>query len=247
MFFMITLLLSMVSFFIFLRKRRWKFRLLRLTFLIGAVKELWRQSAQFALLQIFSTFLLNADYFVISKMVGLEIVGEYFLVKRIYLVVVAFHFALLLPVWSAYTESVESKDFVWVEMPRKTTSNAIMMPLMGIGIMLFVGNWVVPVDWKNDSFLFPLCMVGGLWIDLWVEQLFFGFSERNREFETTDFFVEICTVTFVPSALFWAERYRLLGICMALITVHLPVAVLNPLESLGIFTRFSKVGVVRQN
>jgi hypothetical protein len=89
-------------------------------------------------------------------------------------------------------------------------------------------------------------MLGGLGIDLWLEQLFFVFSEWNRKFETTDCFVGIGTVTFVPLALFWRERYGLLGICIALVTFHLFVAVSNPLESLDILTRFSKLGMPRQ-
>jgi glycosyltransferase involved in cell wall biosynthesis len=89
----------------------------------------------------FGHFLTDDDYFIVNKVLGLETVWEYFLVKRIHLVLASFHFALFLPIWSAYTESVESKDFVWVEkMLRKTTFYTIIIPLTGIGFMLFAGT-----------------------------------------------------------------------------------------------------------
>ncbi len=141
MFFAITLGASVVSFLFFLRIRGWPLRFFPLGTLLARVKELWKKSAQFALLQIFSTFLLNADYFVVSKVLGLETVGDYFLVKRIYLVLASFHFAILLPVWSAYTESVESRDFVWMEkMLRRTVRYTFLIFLGGIAGMLAQGN-----------------------------------------------------------------------------------------------------------
>jgi hypothetical protein len=90
-------------------------------------------------------------------------------------------------------------------------------------LFAWLGVWGLIYGWNNCFFLNG---TGNL-----KRQVFLGGIDR---------------VIFVPLALFWGERYGLLGICMALIIVHLSVAVSNPLESLGNFTRFSKLGMPRQ-
>lgn len=241
-FFVITLGASVVSFLFFLRIREWPLRFFPLGTLLARVKELWKKSAQFALLQIFSTFLLNADYFVVSKVLGLETVGDYFLVKRIYLVLASFHFAILLPVWSAYTESVESRDFVWMErMLRKTVRYTILIFMGGIAGMLFAGDFIVYL-WtgkKIDSL--PLFLWLGVWglIYGW-NNCFSVFLNGTGHLKLQVVFVGIAAACFVPLALFLGERYGTLGVCWALIGVSLPVTISNPLQSFFVAGEYLK-------
>ena len=242
MFFVITLCASVVSFVLFLRIRGWPLRVFPRGVLWGRVKELWKKSAQFGLLQIFSTFLLNADYFVVSKVLGLEMVGDYFLVKRIYLVLASFHFAILLPLWSAYTESAESRDFVWMEkMLRRTVRYTLLIFVGGIAGMLVGGDFILYL-WtgkKVDSL--PLFLWMGVWglIYGW-NNCFSVFLNGTGHLKFQVLFVGIAAICFVPLALFLGERYGTVGVCWALIGVSLPVAVSNPLQSFSVAGEYLK-------
>ena len=240
MFFLLTLAASMVSFFIFLNRRKWPLQIPALASIWAKVKELWGKSAQFALLQIFSTLLLTSDYFVVSKVLGLEMVGEYFLVKRIYLVLASFHFALLLPIWSAYTESVESKDFVWVEkMVRKTVVYTIIIFSAGIGFMLLGGNWVVYLWTGKTIRSFSLFAWLGVWGLLYGwSNCFSVFLNGTGYLRRQVILVGFAAFAFIPSSLYWGGKYGIAGVCLALILVHIPVAISNPIESMGILNEF---------
>jgi O-antigen/teichoic acid export membrane protein len=233
MLFAITLGFSVVGWVFFLKVRQWPLGLIPRPAIWEKIKELWGPSSQFAVLQIFSTGLLNADYFVVSHVLGLETVGDYFLVKRVYLVLASFHFALLLPLWSAYTESLANGNVEWISRTlRKSAaytllifiSGTLFMAVWGEGIVyLWTGKRVQP----NSLFLWL-----GIWGLLYGWSNCFGvFLNGTGHLKRQVLLVILAALSFVPLALVLGREYGAPGISYALIVVLLPVSVSNPWQS----------------
>lgn len=240
MFFIVTLASSIVSMAIFLLVRRWKPIVISISTLIAKLRELWRKSAQFAFLQIFSTFLLYADLFVIGKLLGLGSVGDYFLVKRIYLLVSAFQFTALLPIWSAYTEAVESKDYEWT--CRVLSKSALYTSSISLVCVLFfalAGNYALNI-WKGSEInAFSLFVFIGLWniVYNW-NNCFSVFLNATGNLKVQTILVGISAVIFIPLALLLGGKFGIIGICVALLLVNLPLSLSNPIQSFNIIKKF---------
>lgn len=231
--FLVTLAVSVLAWVFFLKIREWPLGRIPRARVWETIKELWGPSAQFAALQVFSTGLLNADYFLVSGFLGLETVGDYFLVKRVYLVLSAFHFALLLPIWSAYTEALARRDYSWIDRTlRRTVKITLLIFLAGMGFMVLAGNWVIYLwtgKWIQTTSLF-------LWLGVW--GLMYGWSNCFSIFlngtghlKRQAFLVALAAVAFPFLALLLGGRYGAAGICWALIGVMIPVSLSNPWES----------------
>lgn len=237
--FLVTLLCSIGAFLFFLAVRKWPVTLLSPGSIWSRVREMWIQSAQFAFLQIFSTFLLMADLFVVSRILGLETVGEYFLVKRLYLVLASLHFAFLLPLWSAYTESIESGDRAWAGRSlRKAAGITLAVFAAGVLVLQFGGNdviyWWTGKRIANDPLFF--------WLGLW--GLLYGWGNCFSVFLNAIGRLKIQVVlaglaaaAFVPLSLWLGKPYGVEGVCGALILISLPFAILAPLESVRALQR----------
>lgn len=242
MFFVITLAASILSFFLFLRVRKWGWPKISLQSIWMKVGELWRPSLQFALLQTFSTFVLNLDYFIVGKMLGLEVVGDYFLVKRIYLVVASFHFALLLPVWSAYTESIASRDFAWAKKSlRQTTFYTIIIFSLALLLMVLWGNSIVYL-WTGKEIqtrsLFLWLGVWG-WVYGW-GNCFSVFLNGTGNLRRQVIWAGAAALILIPLSLSLGEKLGVAGVGLALTLVSLPAAISNPLQSISVLKRFRK-------
>jgi O-antigen/teichoic acid export membrane protein len=240
--FLMTLLSSMAAFMVFLAVRKWQFLMVPVRTILARVRELWVKSAQFAFLQIFSTFLLMADLFVVSKISGLEIVGEYFLVKRLYLVLASFHFAVLLPIWSAYTESIESREVHWaLRTLRTTVIYTVIIFASGIVSMYFVGTYII--YWWTGKEITNISLF--IWLGLW--GFIYGWSNCYSVFLNAMGSLKyqvilggLAAVAFIPLSLWWAGPHGIIGVCMALIVVSIPFAVFAPVESMGILKGLEK-------
>jgi O-antigen/teichoic acid export membrane protein len=238
--FLVTLFSSVVAFIAFLVVRKWQFIIVPFKTAWAKVKELWLKSAQFALLQIFSTILLTVDYFVVSSISGLDIVGEYFIVKRIYLVLASFHFAILLPIWSAYTESIESRDVLWAEkLLKKTALYTVIIFVLGVTAMYFVGNYIIFLWTGKEITNMALFIWLGVWgfVYGWCN-CFSVFLNATGYLKKQVILVGLAAVVFIPLSLLLGEKYGVLGICYSLILVGLPVAISNPVESITIIKNY---------
>jgi O-antigen/teichoic acid export membrane protein len=238
--FLITLGVSALAWGVFLKVRQWPLGRIPRPTIWEKIKELWRPSSQFAALQVFSTGLLNADYFVVSGVLGLETVGDYFLIKRVYLVLGSFHFALLLPIWSAYTEALANRDFAWIDQTlRKTVGYTLLIFATGILVMVLLGDRIIYLwtgKWVQTTSLF-------FWLGVW--GLVYGWSNCFSVFlngtghlKWQVLWVVVAAFAFPPIAILLGKGLGALGICLALIIVSLPVTVSNPWESFRIVRGF---------
>lgn len=240
--FLVTLFSSVIAFIIFLTVRKWQFVIIPFRTAWVKVKDLWLKSAQFALLQIFSTFLLMADVFVVSSISGLDTVGEYFLVKRIYLVLASFHFAILLPVWSAYTESIESGEIIWARKTlKKTTLYTVMIFTAGIVIVCFAGNDLIYL-WTGIEIINRDLLI---WLGIWGFvygwcNCFSVFLNATGNLKYQVILAGLGAISFIPVSLFLGEKYGVIGISLSLIVACFPSAVVTPLQSFQILKNLKR-------
>jgi O-antigen/teichoic acid export membrane protein len=237
---------SVIGFLSFLYIRKWRVMIPTFRESVAVVKELWRKSAQFAFLQVFSIVILNADMFVVSASSGLTSAGDYFVVKRLYLVISALHFALILPLWSAYTAAIEKNDFVWVgKMLKKTIIGTVVIFISGVLFMILLGEHI--------SYLWTGKKINDMWLYLWmgVWSILYGWNNCFSVFlnavgklKRQVIFVGLGTAAFFPLGVYLGGIYGTVGICMALVLTSVPVAVSNPIESFMLLKNaFSKSSI----
>jgi O-antigen/teichoic acid export membrane protein len=224
---------SITGFLSFLCIRKWQVIIPNFRKSMAVVKELWRKSAQFALLQVFSIVLMNADIFVVSASSGLTTAGDYFVVKRLYLIISTIHFALMLPLWSAYTESMEKKEYGWIKnMLKKTVIGTFGLFLIGIVVLTFLGEYI--------SYLWTGKRIDNIWLYLWmgVWSIMYGWNNcfsillnALGRLKRQVLYVGIGTVAFFPVGILLGELYGAIGICIALVIVSIPITISNPIES----------------
>jgi O-antigen/teichoic acid export membrane protein len=239
---------SILGFASFLVIRKWPLIVVGMKRSIEVVKELWRKSAQFALLQVFSILLLNADLLVVSKASGLIAAGDYFIVKRLFLVVSTLHFALLLPIWSAYTESIESMDYAWAKkMLISTSSYTVVLFAAGMAGMMLFGRYIALL-WTGKEISDPRLY---LWMGVW--SLFYGWNNCFSVFlnaigrlKRQAILVSTGAIVFFPLGVLLGEHWGSVGICWALIVVSIPVAISNPLESYRIMRSYIHKSVMER-
>ena len=113
--------------------------------------------------------------------------------------------------------------------------------------MLFAGNWVVYL-WTGKAIRsFSLFAWLGVWGLLYGwSNCFSVFLNGTGYLRRQVILVGFAAFAFIPSSLYWGGKYGIAGVCLALILVHIPVAISNPIESMGILNEF-KGGRVRPN
>jgi O-antigen/teichoic acid export membrane protein len=234
--FLVTLLSSVAAFMIFLAVRKWPLTRIPLGAIWTRIRELWIKSAQFALLQLISTFLLMTDLFVVSNLLGLEVVGEYFLVKRLYLVLASFHFAVLLPLWSAYTESIESHDTEWAERSlKKAAALTVVVFTAGVIVLCLVGSDLI-YWWTGKRVVHASLFI---WLGIWGFLYGWGncfsvFLNAVGRLNVQVLLGGLAAVAFIPLSLWLGKSHGIIGICLALILISVPFAIFAPLEAIRV-------------
>ncbi|MDE2490918.1 MAG: oligosaccharide flippase family protein [Elusimicrobia bacterium] len=224
---------SAAAFFVFVRRRGWTLTPPSLHTAARKARDLWAKSAEFILLQLAATVYVQADLFLVSGTVGLASVGDYVLVKKLYLLFGALQFSFLMPIWSAYTEAVESRDYAWTRttMVRAAAASAAFFGL-AILVMSFFGAGIIRL-WTGK-------VVSGraLYVLLGTAFLLQGWSNSFSVFLNSVGRLrrQIGLAALAALLLVWlaprlARAYGVDGVCLALILSALPAAVSNPIES----------------
>jgi O-antigen/teichoic acid export membrane protein len=127
------------------------------------IKKIVKIGFVFFLLNVF-TLLINAtDNFIIIHIIGLSHVTTFEVVKKIFfLSMIAGYF--ITPLWPAFAEAIESRDYIWVKRTRK---KAILMSMsisliIGIFLVLF-SNKIIKI-WINDTIAPTLDLLFGFLI-----------------------------------------------------------------------------------
>jgi len=233
MFFLLTLLSSAVSAYFFLHRRKWKIIFINIAIIWQKIQELWNKSFQFALLQLFGALYISLDIFLVSKIFGLEMAGEYSIVKKLYVLFGCVHFCFLMPIWSAYTEAVELRDFEWVEkIIKKSAFYTIIAFVAATIIFTIFGNSIVYL-WTGKHITNML-----FYFILGIYSLIFGwvncfsvFLNSIGKLKTQIILFSLGSLCLIPFSLYLSRTFGLIGICYALVITVIPLAISNPIQS----------------
>jgi O-antigen/teichoic acid export membrane protein len=182
---------------------------------------------------VFSLLLLNGDLLVVSNASGLGAAGDYFIVKRLFLVLSTLHFALLLPIWSEYTRAIEQGDHAWAGAALSRTACLTCLLFCLGGACLALAGRPVAFIWTGreigDSGLFFWLAVWGLLYG-W-NNCFSVFLNAIGRLRRQVILVMAGAAAFFPLGIVLGRHWGATGICWALILVSLPAAFSNPIES----------------
>lgn len=238
----LTLFFTMSVFVVFLVKRKWRFIFISLKMITDKIKELLSKSMQFALLQILSVFLSSVDVFLVSKTLGLEIVGEYSLVRSMYLFAISLHMVVLIPLWPAFTEAKESKDYEWI---KKILKKTILLTIVFFTIILILfsifGKSIVFL-WTGKTIKSGLLFVlMGIWSLLvgW-GNCFSIFLNSVGNLRRQVFIVIAIAIAIIPMSIILIEKYGIIGMCLSLILISLPSTINHPLQIIFIIRGFQR-------
>jgi O-antigen/teichoic acid export membrane protein len=220
----IVLLTSFGGLIIFIKKRRWfsfsvSFKNIQVT-----IKSLYRHSIQFTLLQILSIILTNVDIFLISNKMGLILVGDYSLVKKIYLFSMSFHVIVLFPLWPAFSEAIIKKDKQWVKrmLIRAVSLSAIIFSLFAI-FLIYFGNHIVYL-WSGKVIHLSLTflIMGIYFILVAVGNCLSVFLNSINKLKWQILIAFGAVLAIIPLSNYLMKIYGINGLVIALIIISIP-------------------------
>lgn len=222
-------LLSTIVFFI---RRGWKLILLPLSEQLRKVIPLAKISLQFWLLGLSSIVLLSADLIVVSRVAGLVEAGDYSLLQKMFALLIALHFTVLTPLWTAYTQAAETGDWIWIYRTLKRTVYLTVFLFVVGGFLIIVFHEPILYYWVGRKINYvPLVAAMALktliysWINCYSVLLN---SQNNIKIQTT--LSVISALLIIPLSLNLGHNWGLIGVAIASIIVLLPVMVSNTIQ-----------------
>ncbi|MFA5284777.1 MAG: oligosaccharide flippase family protein [Smithellaceae bacterium] len=230
-----------ISFFVFLKKRQWRPGPINIRDIAVNVGELLPQGIQFGILQFCSTLVFSSQALIVGKLIGLKDAGEYALVQKLFLILTIIHFAVLTPLWSAYTDAVASNDIRWA---RKTLTYSgwfsVILFSLGSAFFYFFGRTAIFI-WTGKTIVNHWLYIWmGIWIFLsGIVNCFSVYLNGIGRLRMQTVLFILAALTYVPLALFLGNRFGTVGVCMGGAIAILPLAVANPLQAIMSFKEFN--------
>jgi len=155
---------------------------------------------------------------------GLVLVGDYSLVKKIYLFAMSFHVIALFPLWPAFTEAMLKKDKFWVKkmLIRILSVSIVLFTLLAV-FLFFYGDRIVYL-WSGKvihlSFLF---LIMGIYFLLTaIGNCLSVFLNSINELKWQILIGSGAVLAVVPLANHLIKTYGLNGIVIALVLISIP-------------------------
>ena len=222
-----------ISFYGFIKKRGWPLLLLSFKTLSAKVRELIPMATQFGIMQISATLMVSTQALIAGKVAGLKEAGEYALVQRLFLFLNLLHFAVLTPLWSAYTEAIASEDVSWM---RRVLRNSVLFSVflfaLGSLAFYFLGKPIIFL-WTEKTITNPsLFAFMGLWMFItgWVN-CFSVFLNGVGKLKIQAMLLLTGAIIYIPLSMQLAAKMGVVGICLAGTLAQLPLAISNPIQS----------------
>ncbi len=230
-----------LSFFVFLKQRRWRIHVEKIKTILSIVRELFNKSIQFGVMQICAAVLTSTQALIVARVAGLRDAGEYALVQKLYLVINILHFAVLTPLWSAYTEAVASQDIRWV---RKTLKAVVLF-----SVFLFtVGSSAFYVFGKTLIYFWTgrtvhndmLYLAMGVWVFVsGIANCFSVYLNGIGKLKLQTLWLVVAACAYVPVTLWYGHQFGAVGVCLGGALVILPLAISNPIQAVFTLRRWA--------
>ncbi len=223
----IVILTSFIGLIIFIKRRKWFNLKVNIKSIKDTVLSLYKHSIQFTLLQVLSIIFTNIDIFLISNKMGLAIVGEYSLVKKIYMVSMSFHVIILFPLWPAFTEAMLRKDKAWVKkmLIRVLSISVVLYSLLAI-FLFFFGNEIVFLWSGKVIHLSTLFLILGIYFLLYaVGNCLSVFLNSINKLKWQILLSFFGVLTIIPISDYLMKFYSINGLAITLIIISIPTII----------------------
>lgn len=128
---------GLVALLAFVRKRRWSWLQPRRRTVMSSIRPILRPSLRFWALGLAGLVVISIDPIIASQVLGLAEAGDFNVAQKLFTVLIAVDFALLAPLWSAYTNAAASGDWNWIARAVRR-SLALTMGVVGVGAALLL-------------------------------------------------------------------------------------------------------------
>ena len=136
--FLLSQLIALVS---FVRRRRWRPVWVPFAPAWGMVRQLAGRSVQFWALGLSAILIFTTDPVIAGRVLGLPSAGDFNVVQKLFTVIIAVHFTVLTPLWSAYTQAAQVRDWAWIarSLRRSLWVTVILLAVGTSALALFSG------------------------------------------------------------------------------------------------------------
>lgn len=234
-------LLALISTFVFIQCRHWSFTWIPIKEQFDKVKPIIKTSLQFWFLGISATIVLSTDPIIASRVVGLAEAGDFSIVQRMFALLIAIHFTILMPLWSAYTLAAEKNEWDWIR------KNLIRSVYFTLGLFLIGGSLIIIMHklifkiWIGREINnFPLVITMAIWALLlgW-SSCFSVFINGFNRIKLQMLLSIFSAIINIPISLYLGHIYGVVGVSIGSIISILPSVISNPTQAFNIL-RFKK-------
>lgn len=142
--FIIILLFSVVSSFIFIYKHKWFNYKVSLKEIIKLNKELLKTGVKFMTLQFSSSYMQNVGTIIAGSFLSLSLAADYNIYMKIYTFIIQLIQSIFNPIWGRFSSAYFKRDKEWIKQAYKKLKISITSVfILSSLILTFIGNCLV--------------------------------------------------------------------------------------------------------
>ncbi|MCV9931280.1 MATE family efflux transporter [Flavobacterium sp. LS1R47] len=119
------------------------------------IKDVLSLGGSFFVIQIAVLLIFTVDNYIILQLLGTEQVSVYNIVYKLFSIFTIAFGIIISPLWSAFTEANERKDFVWMKSAIKKLNLLFLVVVLGLMVMLFVYQPILDIWLPAKSRITP--------------------------------------------------------------------------------------------
>lgn len=121
------------------------------------VRNLFRLSFRFFIIQFAGLLMYSTNYIVISQYIGNAAVTTYNIVFRLFTMILTFQSLIIAPLWSGYGDAYIKKDFDWIRSVVKKV-NLLNWVLCGVLVLMVLTSNYIYRLWIGTDFTAPMLL-----------------------------------------------------------------------------------------
>lgn len=132
-------------------------------FELSEAKTMLSAGGIFVLLQLFSFLNLTSDYFIMAHTVGVSSIPRFEIVRKLFSVSMMLVF-FISPLWPAFAEAIEKKDFIWARQTlKRVLKYSLVLSAVATFPMLVFGQYLVKV-WVGAEYIPSMFLLLGFYL-----------------------------------------------------------------------------------
>jgi len=220
----------------FLKRRKWSIIWLPIKYQINKVKPIFGISIHFWFLGLSAILIFATDPIIVSRVAGLAETGDFSVIQKLFTLLIAIHFTILTPLWSAYTQAAEGNDWKWI-IKSLYNSIFITLALFSVGglCIILIYKFIFKIWIGKDIENTRLVMAMAFWALMysWIN-CFSVFLNGINKIRFQTYLIITSAILNIPISLMLGYRYGSIGVTIGSILSILPLAISNPIQTFKI-------------